>query len=214
MRLRCHLSTVFLLSAALCQAGPVFQSATRAGNIGFPTGVIPFATIDYITGPDASGDWLVVGEAMPVDSLDPSLSWSQGFLNLVPLPNLPDQLFKDQHIELAPGLYFDSVYVPPAQERFGDFPSFAGLLTDPLTGQAFPGGIIPPNQMGSPAALRICDSCAVTGAPEPGTFNAVMAGIAALTLLAAGRRMPRGGHAVLPVLQARAAVHLPPSPAA
>jgi hypothetical protein len=117
-------------------------------------------------------------------------------MNLVPLPNASapagQQLFNDRHIELAPGQFFDDVYVPTALERTGNFSDFTGLLIDPLTGNPFSGGIIPANRIGSPAALRICDNCAGENVvPEPNTFGILGSALSLLGVLYARGRNRR-----------------------
>lgn len=196
---RSGLFLLFLLvfNATLAGASVITPLATRAGDLHFPSGVIPFARIDYITDVNANGDRLVVGEAMIVDSLDPRSSWFQGFMNLVPVPDASapagQQLFNDRNIELAPGRSFGDVYVPTVEERLAIFSAFAGLLIDPLTGDPFPGGIIPVNRIGSPAALRICDNCAVEDVvPEPNTFGILGLALSTLGVLyARGRKRRR-----------------------
>jgi hypothetical protein len=80
---------VLSFSATLAGVSDIPPLTAKTGNLHFPSGVIPFAKIDYITDVNAQGDRLVVGEPMLVDSLDAGSSWFQGFMNLVPLPNLP-----------------------------------------------------------------------------------------------------------------------------
>lgn len=46
-------------------------------------------------------------------------------------------------------------YVPTAAERVGDFSAFPGILTDPLSGQPFPGNLIPVSRMPGVVAWRI-----------------------------------------------------------
>src|SRR4051812_25878151 len=57
------------------------------------------------------------------------------------------------------------------------------LLIDPLTGRPFPDGVIPVSRIGLPAALRICDNCAVEDVvPEPNTFGILGSALSALGL--------------------------------
>jgi hypothetical protein len=96
----------------------------------------PFAKIHYTTAADANGDRVVVGE------LDDTL-------HAVPAPPLPavlNQQYCDQ-VELAPGFYAN-VYVPTAEERDGTFPSFAGILVDPVTNVPYPDARIRQNETG------------------------------------------------------------------
>ena len=115
----------------------VTQGPGKQSCMAFTNGSIPFTQIYYVTQPNKAGDRLVV--AAP--ALLPPL-----FLNLVPLPNLPDgrQQICDP-LQLAPGFYANA-FVPTAAERSGDFSPFADALLDPATGQPFPGGIIPPSR--------------------------------------------------------------------
>lgn len=80
----------------------------------FPGGISSFGLV----GPNANGDYLVVG-----NTTVPAI---QSTLTLLPLPNAVNQQFCDT-ISVAPGaLYFS--YVPTAAERAGDFSAFAALL--------------------------------------------------------------------------------------
>lgn len=89
----------------------------------FPSNLIPFSKIFYISDANASGDRLVVGVLQNIEG---------GFdLSQLPLPSAPNQRYCNP-IELAPGLSADA-YVPTDRERRGDFSSFAGLLLDPST---------------------------------------------------------------------------------
>lgn len=80
----------------------------------FPGGISSFGVV----GPNANGDWLIVGNTtVPV---------IQTTLSLLPLPNVVNQQFCDT-ISVAPGaLYFS--YVPTAAERTGNFAAFATQL--------------------------------------------------------------------------------------
>src|SRR5262249_37245647 len=113
----------------------------------FPSNLIPFSKVFYITDANASGDRLVVGEM----SLE---TFGQIFKEL-PLPNAPNQKYCNP-VELAPGLLADA-YVPTVEERAGNFSSFGGLLLDPLSDppEPFPGGIIPTNRLPRPYAWRV-----------------------------------------------------------
>ena len=69
----------------------------------------PFTTIYYVTPPDGNGDQLVVGK-LRHHGLVIALAGE-------PLPATPNEMFADKSIELAPGVYFSSVYVPTVNER-------------------------------------------------------------------------------------------------
>jgi hypothetical protein len=88
----------------------VWQASGATPCQQFPAGLIPFAKIYYALGSSAS--YLVAG--------DPGNGGFDKIRNL-PLPAAPDQMFCDARIELAPGAFFSSVYVPSAAERNGDF---------------------------------------------------------------------------------------------
>ena len=110
----------------------------------FPSGLIPFSSVTYVTAPNFAGDQLVVGAL-------------QGGLNTISrltLPESNEQQYCDS-LQLAEGQFYVSVYVPTAQERSGNFSQFSGLLVDPVTNQPFAGGVIPPNRLGSLYAFRI-----------------------------------------------------------
>jgi hypothetical protein len=82
----------------------------------FPSGISSFG----IVGPNASGDYLVVG-----NTTVPAI---QATLNLLPLPNegVVNQQFCDT-ISVTPGAAYFS-YVPTAAERAGNFTAFATQL--------------------------------------------------------------------------------------
>jgi Baseplate J-like protein len=130
-------NTTGVAASELVMIAAVTQGPGKQSCMAFTTRSIPFTQIYYVTQPSKAGDRLVV--AAP--ALLPPL-----FLNLVPLPNLPDgrQQICDP-LQLAPGFYAN-VLVPTAAERSGDFSPFADALLDPATGQPFPGGIIPPSR--------------------------------------------------------------------
>jgi hypothetical protein len=109
----------------------------------FPSGLIPFSSISYVTAARSNGDRLVVGYT------------TQSQIALVPLPNTTNDTFCDSTVQLAPGQYFSNVYVPTAAERFGDNSGFPSLLYDPLTGLPFPAGIIPASRLYGLFAWRI-----------------------------------------------------------
>gem|GEM_PF-1178345 len=110
----------------------------------FPAGFVPFAEVYSITPPDSRGDRLLIGR-MTLDAFSR--------VNALPLPAFVNEQFCTE-IELSPGL-FAIAYVPTARERVGDFSAFGGALIDPLTGQSFPGNIIPANRLPNPYAWRI-----------------------------------------------------------
>ena len=80
----------------------------------FPGGISSFGVV----GPNANGDFLIVGNA--------AVPAIQTTLSLLPLPNAVNQQFCDT-ITVTPGaLYFS--YVPTPAERAGDFSAFATQL--------------------------------------------------------------------------------------
>ena len=126
----------------------------------FPASYTPFASVAYVAGPNSKGDSLVVG----------ALAGSNGLQQIqnVALPPVPNTKFCDANVVLAQGKTYVNVYVPTAAERMGQFPDFAGLLTDPdARSQPFPGGIIPISRLGSVFAWRI----GAQEAPKPEIFT-------------------------------------------
>ena len=113
---------------------------------------IPFSSVFYTSAPTGVGDRLLVG----------SLS-SNSYLNAIPLPTVNNQKFCEKQ-QLAAG-YFADAYVPTSAERIGSFPSFSGLLLDPLSGEAFQNGTIPFSRLYETWAWRIApDPLAITTA--------------------------------------------------
>jgi hypothetical protein len=130
--------------------------------IAFPGGLVPFNSVYYITPPNAAGDQLLVGNA-PVSLLTS--------LSSIPLPSATDQQFCGL-VTLASG-YQAVVYVPTAAEQTGNYSAdgFSATLIDPVTGTAFPGGIIPASRLPNPFAFRITAAAGkITGTPleDPG----------------------------------------------
>ncbi len=128
-------------------------SAVYSQCLNFPAGVIPFSTISYVTAANSSGDQLVVG----------ALAGGLNTLAALPLPDTTNELYCDSSVQLAPGQYYTSVYVPSAAERSGNFSAFAGLLVNPANNQPYPGGMIPSNQLGQIFAFRIAPVQAARG---------------------------------------------------
>jgi uncharacterized protein (TIGR03437 family) len=126
----------------LCVAAPLFG---QTNCLNFPANFVPFSSIAYVTAANSVGDHLVVG----------TLAVGPSGINVVPLPNAPNQLFCDSQVQLAPQQFYPNVYVPTAQERSGNFSAFNGLFVNPTTNQPYPGGIIPPSQFGTVFAWRI-----------------------------------------------------------
>jgi hypothetical protein len=104
---------------------------------------LPFKTHYYTTDADAFGDRLVVGElAEPAVPVAPNETLEPAYYAQMPAPDAQNQQFCAQ-VELAPGVYANA-YVPSAAELQGQFPTFAGLLVDPLNQhQPFANGTIP-----------------------------------------------------------------------
>jgi len=123
--------------------------------IPFPSGFVPFQTVSYLSPPNAAGDRILVGSLQ-----------SAGFSGIagIPLPTVVNQKFCDANVRLQSVVtqLYQNVYVPTAAERAGDFSAFNGLLTDPLTGSPFPGGIIPTSRLGSVYAWRMGPQTPVT----------------------------------------------------
>lgn len=135
-------------------------AANYASATSFPSGLIPFTKIYYVTQPDASGYRLVVGQGTlsALQTIDSS-----------PQPTLANEAFSDASIQLAPGRYFQDVCVPTTAERAGDFSGFGGALIDPMTNQPFPGNIIPLSRLPDPFVFRIgCTQTAPPTAPVDG----------------------------------------------
>jgi hypothetical protein len=103
----------------------------------FPSGIVPFETVFYTTGPNASGDRLVVGRlaAALVSSDSEGERIRPGVLDD---PKIGNQRFCVQ-VELAPGFYADA-YVPSVAEKRGEFSDFAGMLINPKTAFPLPNG--------------------------------------------------------------------------
>lgn len=115
-------------------------------NNTIPGSYIPFTEVSYISAANANGDRLVVGSST-IQNLQT--------LRALPVPSTINQRFCEP-VQLGPNL-FAIAYVPNAQERNGDFSSFAGIFIDPLANQPFPGGFIPANRLGGILAWRIAN---------------------------------------------------------
>ena len=113
----------------------------QSGCVNFPANYVPFSSISYVTTPDAAGDRLVVGTLA---------GGFNAFANAIQQP--PSTINQEfcNTVQLAPQQSYPNVYVPTAAERTGNFNAFSGLLVNPATNQAYPGGIIPASQLGNP----------------------------------------------------------------
>ncbi|CAB3803377.1 hypothetical protein LMG28688_05771 [Paraburkholderia caffeinitolerans] len=112
----------------------------------FPANLVPFVGSVYTTDANTQGDRLVVGE------LAGDAAGLAQLTALLPPAKYANQQFCDQ-VQLAPGLYVNA-YVPTQDELAGNFPDFAGLLTDP-NGVPYAGGTIPGSVLGTVFAWRI-----------------------------------------------------------
>ncbi|MBZ5603727.1 MAG: hypothetical protein LAO79_15610, partial [Acidobacteriia bacterium] len=139
-------------SAAIVRLGA--QSAC----LNFPTGFQPFSSIYYVTAANYAGDHLVVGA--PASGAINQVSAT------VPPPASLNQTFCDTQVQLAQQQFYSTVYVPTAAELSGNFAAFAGLLVDPKSGQPYPNGVIPSNQLSAVFAWRI--GAAQTSSPNRG----------------------------------------------
>jgi hypothetical protein len=110
----------------------------------FPSGFIPFKTIEYTTDANALSDRLVVGTLN-----DNAL----GTIAKLLYPTAVNQKYCEP-VELAEGVFVNA-YVPTAAERQGEFPDFLGLFVDPKTGLPFPDGKIGSLTEGGIFAWRI-----------------------------------------------------------
>jgi hypothetical protein len=109
------------------------QTPTTAPCVHLPDGYIPF-TMLYTTGHVLGGNvpGLLVGQ-MTIATFETMLS--------LPLPTFPNQGFCETPIA-APG-YYVNLAIPTPAERAGNFSSFSTPIINPVTGQPFPGNIIP-----------------------------------------------------------------------
>ncbi len=157
-----------LTPPASCAASTGFFTA-------FPVVSPPFSSILYVTAPNGNGDRLVVGT--PTGGTAAFIS----ALNLVPAPNALNQEFCD-FVQLVTGVQA-LAYVPSADEREGNFSAFAGLLINPATGLAVPGGVlsptstfwawrVPANAFSPPASLAPGATCAINVSFSPLTAGA------------------------------------------
>ena len=114
--------------------------------VNFPSGLVPFTSIYYVTAADSAGDHVVVGLPSPDFS---------NFLDTVPPPAFANQTFCDTQVQLAPQQFYSNVYVPTAAERAGNFQAFSGLLISPATNQPYPNGVFPESGFNTVWGLRI-----------------------------------------------------------
>lgn len=126
--------------------------------VNYPSGLIPFSSIAYVTAANFNGDHLVVG----------TLANGSNSLALIPPSAGGNQIFCDSSVQLAGQQFYPNVYVPTAAERGGNFSAFAGLVFNPTTGQFYGGGIIPASQLDTVFAFRI-EAVRTTG--TSGGFN-------------------------------------------
>jgi uncharacterized protein (TIGR03437 family) len=130
-------------------------AAAQSTCVNFPTRLVPFTSVAYVAGPNASGDHLVVG--VPSPGLQAAIAAN------LPVPAFSNQEFCDKQVQLAPLQYFSNVYVPTADELNGNFAAFNGLLVNPANNQPYTNGAIPSNQLTSVFAWRIGPAQAANG---------------------------------------------------
>lgn len=100
---------------------------------------IPFSALYSVSGPDASGDLLIVGA--PNEGLG-------DFLKSLPLPNVQDGTQQICNpVQLAPGLWANA-YLPTTKEQQGDFSAFGAQIIDPGTGKPVAGNVIGLGRLG------------------------------------------------------------------
>jgi hypothetical protein len=131
--------TTGVAASELVMLAGVTQGGQSAQCVNYPSQLIPFSSIFYVTDPNSQGDRLVVGA--------PSADL-QTLLQQLPssAPDSPNQVYCSP-VELAPGFY-GQAYVPTNDnaeeetngERSGNFSAFEGLLVDPQTGTPIEGG--------------------------------------------------------------------------
>ena len=131
-------SNAVLLDLILCMAAQVEKCCGAARPCkAFPVGYIPFDETSSIAGPDASGDFVVVGRMN-------GTKWTK-FQTAITLPEILDQLYCDT-VALTSDLSVIA-YVPSASERTGDFSQFDKPLIDPKTNNQFPNNTIAQNEL-------------------------------------------------------------------
>ena len=134
--------TTGVAASELVMLAGVTQGGQSVQCVNYPSQLIPFSSIFYVTDPNSQGDRLVVGA--------PSADLQTLLKQLPPSdPDSPNQVYCTP-VELAPGFY-GQAYVPSSDnaddetkgERNGNFSAFEGLLVDPKSGARFPEGVIP-----------------------------------------------------------------------
>ena len=113
-------------ASELAMVGGIAHGSRTAGCVSWPADLVPqppFASIAYVSQPNEFGDRLVVG-TLAAD-LPKAFSGS---------PMAGNQQYCDQ-VELAPG-FWANAYVPGQNELGLQLGAFAGLLTDPQTGNS------------------------------------------------------------------------------
>ena len=186
--MRTSLLTIFSLAVAATFA--------PAAPLTWPQGYVPFSAVYYRSSAPLSPG-VYRGNNQIVSGLTTT---GEQFAELTQyLRSLPDiadrELYVNNPIELAPGVFFTNVLVPTVAERQGDFGSDAesfGSVTDPYNGNPFPGGIIVADRLFGTFAFRLggADPVTVAAAPEPGGALPVVLGTIVLVGIALPRRLP------------------------
>src|SRR5262245_39238520 len=112
-----------LVSGVSTLSGQVVSTPTPCAT--FPSGLVPFVSIDYVSDVASDGSRLVVGTLGGSAPLE--------LLNRIPMPSGTNQFYCDA-VELAPGL-FAMAFVPNALERSGNYSAYSSILLDPLNCQ-------------------------------------------------------------------------------
>jgi uncharacterized protein (TIGR03437 family) len=137
----------FVTATATDASGSTSEFSTCVLVVGcptFPNNYIPFAQVYSITGPNASGDRLIVGRMTQANF---------AILQSLALPAFVNEQYCVE-VELSPGL-LATAYVPSATERSGNFSSFGVPIIDPIINLPFPNNIIPANRLPDPFAWRV-----------------------------------------------------------
>ncbi|MFL6415759.1 MAG: hypothetical protein ACJ74Y_08835 [Bryobacteraceae bacterium] len=138
------------LSLAVCLfAASVARGQSTGSCMPWPSALVPFDSVYYVSQTTSAGDRLAVGN-MPLST----------FLTLRSQLSAPEYVNQEfcGSVKLASGLYAKA-YVPTPNEWAGDFSYSGRVLRDPFTannpanGFPFPGGIIPASRI--PTDVRL-----------------------------------------------------------
>jgi hypothetical protein len=168
MRILTSAIVLFVLHSSLSAADP----------LSWPQGYVPFSAVynvDPFRGASPLPPGVYTGFNQIISGLTGTAAQSGDLSRyLESLPPIDDrELYANDPIELAPGVFFTDVLVSTIAEHQGNFgPDLGsfGPVYDPLSGLPFPDGIIPESRLFGTFAFLVGGDDPVSPVPSPVAF--------------------------------------------